>query len=348
MRRLTTILFFLFSGAVCLAQTDDEVRFWKLTSLSGEFRLKGTYRDQQSTTANIQDHQTSTLYSGGILLRTTSYFWSKKFLILNADGEYNPEQSSDRYLVTPDQAEVRTLQRLGISTTFFDQKPVSLTLFSHLEQGYSNREFLTNLKTNHRDYGGLLTLANRILPTSVSYREGYSNVTEVPGGRIFNNTQKNLLATINKSFGNHDKSELNYSRDYYSSNQADRFSTRTTTDNLTFTSNIHLDRLQKYRLNSFLSAMNQTRSENLKRYQASETLFGELAPRLNMYANYSFYQYTLPNSNSNQHNFNGSLTHRLYESLITAIYGEYNDTRHTVYQELISKEGIDIHYQKKL
>ncbi len=349
MKKLTVLLLLLILASATFAQrNDEEIRFWRLTSFSGELGLRGLYRNLTSTINEGKDRQHSSMYGGIFSLRTSSYFWTPRFLIIQADGEFNPEKSTDNYLAVPDQAEVRTLGRLGISTLFFAQKPLSLTLFGHLDQGYSNRENLTSLKTDNKDFGGLLTFSNKVLPARFSYKRSWSKVNEIPGQRIYDIRQENYMASVSRNFGAVSKNELIYTHDAYVSRQYQMIPVSVISDNLSLSNQVVFDRNQQYKLNSFMSALNQARNQRLRRYQVVESLSLRLPRRLNVYGNYSFYRYEWLQSESDQHNAGVRFDHKLYESLNSSIFTDYTDTRHSLYRESVSKGGIDLMYQKKI
>lgn len=348
-KKLVSIfLFFIIAQGSYAQSIDDEIHFFKLTSYTGEVRLKAFYRDQRTLTAGVEDHKVSSLYSAGVLLRGSSYFWTKKFFVLDFEGEFNPEHTSDSYIVVPDQAEVRTVSRIGLSGTFFQQKHVSLNLFAHMDQSYSNRENLTNLKSHSKDYGGILNFANKILPANVGYKESWSTETEIGMGRTFDVHQQNFMGIANKTFGKRDRNEFTYSHDIYESQQYDQPVNNVTTDNMMLTNTFFFDKKQDYRFNSYINNFRQKRFETLKRFQASETFTARLPGNLNLYTNYTYFQWEQVDQKSKLNNINARLSHQLFESLNTTVFGEYNDTKNTYYHETREQAGISFLYQKKL
>jgi hypothetical protein len=82
---------------------------WKLTYFYGELNLKGSYKNQSETIGTFEEKLESNLLYGGVLLKTSSYLWNPKFLIIDLNAQYNPEKIANNYLVTPDHSEVNTL-----------------------------------------------------------------------------------------------------------------------------------------------------------------------------------------------------------------------------------------------
>ena len=178
LKKLSFISLFTLLTGFAFGQSDEDqpMQFWKLTHIDGEVRLRGYYRDETSTTGDTYDHNISMMGSAGVLLRTKSYFWTPKFMKFDFDAEFNPETSTDHYIVVPDQAEVRTVSRINAAASFFEQKPVNLVVFGNLDNCYSNRENLTNLKSFNKGWGSSLNWFNRVLPATVQYKKNWNEI----------------------------------------------------------------------------------------------------------------------------------------------------------------------------
>ncbi len=108
--------------------------FWHQKSVSGEVKLKSIFRDQKSLFNDIGDDQQSIYYIGGIRLQSKSYLWDPEIVLLDLEGEFNPESRGEKYLSIPDRSEVRTLNKLGIKTTLFNNKIITLNSYLNLHQ----------------------------------------------------------------------------------------------------------------------------------------------------------------------------------------------------------------------
>ena len=116
----------------------------------------GQYQEQGSQFNDIIEEQNSKYLIGGIKLNTSSFLWQPDIVALNIGGEYNPESRNEQYLTIPDRSEVRTLKKLDLRSTIFSDKSITLTPYFNIFQNYFNRENLTNVRSNNRQWGGIL------------------------------------------------------------------------------------------------------------------------------------------------------------------------------------------------
>lgn len=349
MKALRFIYIILFFPALCIGQNGYiSHKFWQLTSLSGAIQLGGHYRYQEGTTNEIYNYQKSSRFYGGISLNTNSYFYHPNLLYLDLGVEWNPEFGKDLFLVVPDQAEVRTMQKINIAATLFRQKSFTLGGYFNYNMVYTNRENLSNIKSNGTSWGGNLTYSNKILPFQASYLQGKWYETEILTGRTFLTNQSNLQSKINKSFSAHDNSELSYFHNDYMRQDATLFSIRNISDNLNLNNSIYFDNKKNYSLISIVSGIDQRGDDAFRRYQVDENLNFILPLNFTLTTNYSYYNYQRATQNLHQNNVVGILRHKLYLSLNTGISFEYNNIVHTFYKEQNTKSGIDIQYEKKI
>ena len=173
------------------------------------------YRQQKSIIRDFTDTQKSNYYIAGLQLRSKSYLWEPGIITLDISGEFNPETRSEKYIKIPNRSEVRTLNKLDLNTTIFSGKPITITAFVNLNQSYFNRENLTNVKSVNKQYGGRLSLNNKWVPLSLTYRNLKWKQTETGTNRIFTMNQDNLEARITRSFGIFSKNELIINHDNY-------------------------------------------------------------------------------------------------------------------------------------
>jgi hypothetical protein len=102
----------------------NEFNFWRLLSISGEVRLKAYYRTQDRFTNDITDSQDETSVGGGFILNTSSYFVHPNFLLLDVNAAYYPEKYNEKHLIIPERSELNNVKKLGIKTTFFNNKKI--------------------------------------------------------------------------------------------------------------------------------------------------------------------------------------------------------------------------------
>lgn len=340
------ILSLLISGNAI--SQNEAFHFWKLHSLSGEAKLYGHYREQERNGLNFKEFQKSSFYSGGLLLRTSSSIVHPNFLMLDIDAGYTPESSRDKFIITPNQAEVRTLKKIGINGQFLQQKKVSLNFFENYDESYSTRENLSNIKSKNRLLGGILNLNNKIIPITFNASSRKWDEEEVKSGRKYTLDQNTYGAQMSKSFSAHDRNSFKYSHDEYVNINQNLFRIANTTENLDFTSYVSLGSKRKFNLNTLVSDFNQRGNMNLRRLQASENINAGLTKRITFFGNYSYNKIGQDFSNLSQHSVDAHLQHQLFESLQSKINADFNFINHTVYQEFNRRAGIEFNYTKKI
>lgn len=344
------ILLILIVSIRCFPQnTSNQYRFWNQKSLSGAVILKGHYRDQQRILkSGISDHIKSTLFSGGILLESRSFLVHPNLLALDIDAEYNPEKMDERFLSIPDRSEVRTLKRLNVNTTFFQEKEVTINAFINLNQNYTNRENLTNSMTNRKFWGGGLFYKNKALPFSINYREGDWDQKEIETGRTYTYWQRNINSRITKSFTQGDKNELNFSHDEYISNEEGVLARNNTIDYGEFRSDISFDKKKNYNFTSIVSDLDQKGNDPLNRFQIFGNLYLNFPRNFKFRADYNFFKNHDPLYDLNQNRAKFDLEHKLFLSLRTNLFFEYSNQNHSIYKEIDYRTGINLNYIKKI
>ena len=250
-KSLTYTLLILLSVQSFAQNAQYPKRLWKLTDASGELKLKGQYREQHTTIQDFTDFQQSTYFTGGVILNTKNYIWNPNFMTLDIGGEYSPESNMDNYMVAPDRAEIRTLKALNITSTHFSNSLVSLTTLFNFSENYSNRENLTNLKSNGNRWGGTMLFKSKKLPVSVSYDDMRFNQTEIETGFTYRMDQKNFNANTYKSFGKNDFNELRYSNSNYARQEYNNFELKNRINNASLMNQIYFDSSKKYKAKKF-------------------------------------------------------------------------------------------------
>jgi len=338
----------VIQGIALSQSVDRSLYFWRFHSISGEARLYGLYREQERVGSDFYEYQKSSYLSGGIFLKTNSSIISQNFLDLDIDAGYMPETSQDNFITVPDQAEVRTMKKLGVNASFLKQKKVNLNVYGNYDESYSSRENLTDLKSRNWNWGGTLGYNNNVLPVSLDLNNRKWEETEIQNGRKYTLDQKTFGARTYKSFTKLDRNELKYSHDENVNVNQNLYRVENTIDNVEFSSFISLDKQRKYNINTMISNFDQYGNTNLKRFQANENINFILPLNLSFFGNYNFFNTLQDSSDLKQNSINSSIQHKLYESLISKINFDYNDLNHTVYHEFNYKYGIEFNYSKKI
>lgn len=340
----------LIVSVECFGQSNpNQYGFWNQRYLRGELGLKAQYRNQQRILGSgYEENIYGKLLSGGVLLESNSFIVHPNLLNLDINLEYNPEKVDQQFLVIPDRSEVRTLKRLNLRTTFFQEKDITVNGFINLNQNYINRENLTNSKINRRFCGGGVIFKNKILPLSITYQEGNWNQEEIETNRVFSYWQRNLRGRISKSFLSFDKHVFSYSyddyirRDYYTDPRQNTINLAELKSNFAVGSN------NKYNLNTVISNRNQKGSDEFNRFQGYGNLILNLPLNFRLFSNYGFYDYRNQLYRMSQNRGKISLTHQLFESLKSDLYAESAGNRHTLYHESDSRAGFSFNYTKKI
>ena len=322
--------------------------FYNLQSVHGQVKMKGLYRNQYSLIGDVRDDQRSTYFLGGAMLNTGSYLWSPDLVFINLDAEFNPETRNEKYILLPDRSEVRTLKRLDMKASVFRNKPVSLNGFVNLGQSYYNRELLTNVQSDTKQWGALLALNNKFLPVTLSFRRSGWVQNEIQSGRRFSMDQDNLLGRITRSFGQSDRHEIIFSRDDYTYNYAGSEEVKNLIDRVGINNSLFFDKEKKYAFNSQAAYYSQRGHNEFKRVEAIERLIFKLPANLRFTEGYTFQLFSDPFQHNVQNRISAALNHRLFESLISDLSVDYSGTENTFYSEDNLRAGIDLLYTKKI
>lgn len=341
----------IISPVLCFSQSQYSMGIWHFRNISGEVDLKGQVRQLESNFNEITEDQKSTYFLGGVKLNTSSYLWDKDILLIDLNGAYSPETRDEKYITIPDRSEVRTLKKVDLMATFCNNKPVTLQGFFNFDQNYYNRELLTNVRANNRQWGGVLSLNNKILPVTLTYRNQNWDQEETQTGRMFSMDQDNLQARASKSFGSRDRSEIIYTHNNYLYRYAELHETHHLIDRMALNNNINFDAARKYNLNSRFTWYEQEGTTSFRRVELLEGISFQLPHNLRYMANFNLYSLKDSEQVWDQKRIRTSLQHKLYQSLTTKVYFEYskvNQEAATLHEESDIRGGVDLMYTKKI
>lgn len=330
-------------------QQSGNIPFVKFTKLYGEAKLNGFYREQDYKTVYMSDKNNTTFFSGGGLIRSSNYIWNPNFFNLDAEVEYNPESNDETYLIIPDRSEQRTLGKVGCKGTFFQNKIIGASGFVNYNQSYMNRELLSNIKSENMQYGGMVSLRHKALPSSISFNHTDWNQKElVQDGRRFKMEQDNLQGTFSKSFSDRDINEFTYTHDEFLRKDALTAAIKNKIDNLSLRNELSLDRNKKYNFRSQVNQYYQSGVESLERFVASESFSFDLPKRHFVNLNYSLNTEKHAETRMTQNYVRGSLRKKIYDNLNSGIFYEFSDVNHSAFDEMVNKTGFDLNYTRKI
>lgn len=345
---ISLILLTAAAGKTVAQNASPSHGFWNQQSLSGHIRLTGLYRYQSSDFNGLEEIQQSLYFLGGIRLNSNSYLWDPDLVLLSLSGEYNPETRNEKYLQIPDRAEVRNLTNFDMRATIFNNKPVTINAFASLNQSYFNREYLTNIKSDNNQWGGIISLNNKIVPLTVSFRKMKWKQQELQTGCSFSMTQSDIEGRISKSFGQRDKSEIIYSHNNYLYNYAAEDEVKNRIERLSLSNSLYFDQDKRYSLSSFVSIYDQQGSNTFRKNDVIERFHLQFLRNLRFTGDYSYYMMEDDFQSLGRNRIHGALNHQLYESLSTSLFGEYSAIGQTVYDETNLKAGTEVNYTKKI
>lgn len=346
--RIFILFFFLSLPVLCMGQTSLlSLGLWNISALSGELKVGGMYGEGNINTYDLKNTIRTTNYYGGIMLKSSSYFWNPNFVIIDIDGGYYPESRQDLYLISPNLYNAITTQKLHIGTTFFPRKIVTLNTYVNFDNSYDSRENLTDIRTNSKGYGGTFSFKSKYLPLSLAYGRNNWDSKEIQTGRVFAYEQTTIDGTIDKSFGQKDKNALYYSHHDYLRRDYSLPAIRNISDNLNLQNRYIFDSAKNVTLTSNILGTIQNGNDSFKQLRTNEVLFWKLPHNFTWTNTYGFFYIERSKERLGQHSYNSLLNHQLFESLRSGLLFEYNNSNETSYKEVNEKGGVDINYSKK-
>lgn len=308
----------------------------------------GHYRNREMNYNYLSDTQSSTRFSIGGIVQYKSYVWHPNFLLLDIEAEYNPDFIKENFVVIPDQSETRTTKRLNLSGTLFNTKIVSLHAIANFSQVYQNRENLTNVKSDTKQAGGILSFSNKKLPVSIRLYQTNWTQEETETGRLTTMDHLNLTGRVSKSFFSRDKHEFTYSFDKHTYRYLDFYTALTQSHFYNLTDYIAFDPKENLLFRSYLSYRSQAGSMVYDRFQANENLTVKLPYRFMFVSNYGNNTFIQENQRTQTQTIKNTISHKLFLSLNTNLNYEYRKTDHLAYQEEDRIFGGSVYYTKKI
>jgi hypothetical protein len=334
-------------GCVFSQKKPETFKFFGIRSYSGELMLRGSYRDRDESGEKVIEKQQSYYYSGGILLNANTYLLHPNFCEINLGAGYMPESNRDNFVASPDQAEVRSVKKLNINAGFFSQKKINFSASALYDESYAKRENLTDIKTITKNLGGSLNYNNKYIPVNFDFFRRKLIQTEIQTRRVLKIDQIHFEGTAQQSFTRYDKQLLTYSHNNYSNLNENNFLSSNIVNDLNFNSNFAIGEQRVFTFNTTLSNMNQYGSFNFNRFQAIENLVIKLPVNFLFSTSYNYYNISQLSTKLIQQSSLNSLSHKLFKSLDSRFFFEYNTINHTQYAEYNSKTGFDFNYSKK-
>lgn len=322
--------------------------FWHQQAFTGEVSLEGIYRQLKSTIGTTNENQRSLYGIAGFKLRSKSYIWLPDLVMLDLNGEFNPETRNEKYLIIPNRSEVRTLSKIGIRSTLLNNKPITLIPFYDYNRSYFNRENLTNVLSKAQRWGGNVLIKNKIVPIYLNYNNLKWRQEETETGRIYTNDRITFEGRATKSFGSRDKNELIYGYDDFQYTYANRDTTWNKINRVNLNNQIYLDSAKNYNFNSRISFWDQAGTNYFQRFDMNENILFNLPYNFRLSTTYNHYRLKDRIQNLMQNRVRADLHHKLYQSLKTDVFFEFQNTRQTLYDERNVRFGVGFDYAKEI
>lgn len=347
-----SIMIFLLLAANTLAtgklrSNGNGYDFWNLKSISGILSLEASHRSgSYYLPGYLDDKRESNIFTGELLLNTSSFIYHPNFFQLNADFGFKPVRNLDLYITSPDNSEINTTEKVDISGIFFDERIVTLNPYFNFNHTFSRREYTTNLESFFTDYGLRLSSPNSTLPFSMKISQNKWDLKEIQTGRNFNSKQFAVITEFNKSFNDFNNNSLTI--DYFNYERTYSLNSfwRNKTFNWAILNNFVFNRISNF--NSRISHTNQTGNQPLNRLLISENVFSVLPSNFRIGANYNYNQLEQDQIYSKQHEADLRFDHNLFESLNSFILYRYTNISQTFYHEEINRGDLGFNYRKKI
>lgn len=321
---------------------------WHFRKTTGEINLNAAYRTLSTQLNELDEFQNTGILFGGLRLNSSSYMWDPDIISFNFSGEYSPDFRDENYIKLPDRSEVRTLSRINLITSVFNNKPVTLSNYVNLNRSYFNRDNLTNVHSINNQWGVILATQNKILPLTISYRDVSWNQKETDTGREFKTSQKNIEAKTSKSFFGNDKNELKYTYREYRHSYTNLSTTENNVNRVDFVGQVFFDPNKKFGLSSNIYYLDQEGTYTFSRFDLNERFILNFLTNLKLGVSYNYYDMKDPEYSIRTNKVRSQLTHRLFESLNSQVYLNYSGTSHSLFNESSLISGARINYTKNL
>lgn len=350
MKIQNTFLIIILGCTFLTSQTPQfKLGLWEHKALSGSLSLEGLYRAQETIYANGNSEKPqTTLFNGSLQLHSKSIFWHPNFMELDIDLDYSPASRFDQFLVIPNRSETRTTEQLRINSTFFKQKPLSLSFFTNWNHSFINREFTSNIESYNRDFGGGLSFKNPIVPFTLNYLNASWEQQEKQSGRNYTNDIQTVRSSLNKSFSEFDDNRFDYAYSDYKRDYSNAFSVNNISSDYRLQNMFYFDKSRRSSLNSLAWYYEQKGAEKFTRLQLNERIAVQLPYNFKASTKYNYSNYDQGNLQSDQQIVNFRLDHKLYQSLNSFAHYEYNDFAQTTFDEFINRYGFGFKYNKRL
>ena len=341
--------FQVFASSGKVKKTENGFSFWNLKSISGFLALEGSYRSGTYQLAEaFSDERNTSLFSGRLDLNTSSFLLHPNFLHLDANFSYSPARNLDNYIISPDNSEINTNERIDLNGILFSERIFSINPYLNFNHTFSRREFTTNIESFYTIYGTRIYSLNMILPFNINISQSNWDENEFQTNRNFNTDQFSVNTEFNRPISDFNNNRLNIDYYDYNRNYSVNSAIHNKSVNWNLSNSFYLNQAANTNFNSIISIINQAGSQQLNRLMVNENLFTNLLYGFSLSGRYQFYKIKQDLIESNQHDIGGRLDHQLFESLRSHIAYNYVNASQTFYKERITRAEIGFDYTKNI
>ncbi len=334
-------------------ETRSPFMIWRLLSISGEARVRGSYREFEYARDNSNSITQKNYYANGMLhVNTNSFIIHPNFMLLNVSGTYNPITRKNKYIGIPDYSENYYSEGIDASTVLFSQKRINLKGNVIINNSIQNIENITRIQTKNKQLGAGISYRSNILPITVIYSKQNVEQKVLGSDSQFDFEQKLLQASTGGSFSPYDRLYFSYLHtENKGSDNTSQFPLQPNgsvniIDEFELNNEIAFDSLKNYTFYSTIINSAERGTVSFKRLYARENLTLKLPKKLLFAANYNLGVSELDSNKMKYQGIQVSLSHQLYQSLFSKIVYEHNQTSQSNYEDERNKYGFDLRYVK--
>jgi hypothetical protein len=351
--RYIVIILLFHAVHVYSQRTQNQFKFWRLTSISGQATVKGNYREYTTKLNDIVDKQTETFVNGILQVQTRSYFIHPNFMLVNLNGIYNPETRRRKYLGIPDNLENNNREGVDLTVLFFQKKNANLTVNASSYNNLQNIDNLTRVREKTEYWGGVFSYRNKILPFTLGYNQQKTDQKTLDTERRFRLDQQIFQATANKSFSKRDRHSFNYLHSINNSSQTDVGSIspsglNSSSDVIELSDGITLGKNNGISYGSSLSTSKQKGYIDYSSNSIQQSLSFHLPYHFNLANNFDYRNSNLDSVSNSFNRFQSVLSHQLYASLTSRFAYEHWRSLQDSYNEKRDKYSADLRYLKQI
>lgn len=353
MKRLLLIALLMISTYSVLGQNNGfKPAVWRLTQLSGNTRLSGTYSQGTNILIDTDEQTQNSSLSAGLSLFTRSYIYHPNLLSLDISGGYEPKIQKYQAIVRPDYAINSSQKFINARAHLLKRLDYNVQGFFNFDENYANRENFSTIKSISKNLGGLFQWNNKFLPFTLNYSNSEQDQLEVETNRRLLRIRETIEAGSAKNYGENSQIGITLNRtlntnEIGNEDYASSFSSQV--DNLTLTNALSLAKNSNRILRSRLNYYNYKTDLNAQeRFTLNNNFSTELGPNLELYSMYNYYTQNIETQSETNHKVFSSLTHDLYESLRSSFFIDYYIQNHSFFSQDQKNLSASFNYTKRI